>query len=48
MDKAFEVRMLNEQGKSKAKTIAEAFDTLLTTVNAVAGSSPANGRSLPS
>jgi len=46
MDKAFEVHMLNEQGKSKAKTIAEAFDVLLTTVNAVAGSSPTSGREL--
>lgn len=30
MHKAFEVHMLNDQGKAKAKALAEAFDALLT------------------
>jgi hypothetical protein len=32
MHKEFEVHMLNEAGKLKAKAIAEAFDTLLTSL----------------
>lgn len=35
MNKEFSVHMLNEQGKSKAQTIAKAFDTLLTTLLAI-------------
>lgn len=36
MHDAFGVHMLNEQGKAKAKRIAEAFDTLLGTIQEVA------------
>ena len=35
MNKEFQVHMLNEQGKSKAHTIANAFDTLLNTLIAI-------------
>ena len=35
MNKEFEVHMLNADGKSKAATIANAFDTCLTTLLAV-------------
>lgn len=34
MNDAFKVHMLNDQGKAKAKAIAEAFDELLTKLQA--------------
>ncbi len=35
MDKAFEVHMLTEDGKAKAKEIAEGFDSLLTKLTGI-------------
>lgn len=37
MDAAFEVHMLNDQGKAKAQQIAQMFDGLLSSVKNVAG-----------
>jgi hypothetical protein len=35
MDKLFEVHMLNEEGKMKARLISEAFDKLLVTLKSL-------------
>lgn len=35
MHDAFKVHMLTEEGKAKAKVIAEAFDALLTTLDGI-------------
>lgn len=43
MNKEFEVHMLNDVGKSKAKAIAEAFDACLTALLAI---SPAPSREM--
>jgi hypothetical protein len=40
MDSAFEVHMLNEAGKEKAKALAEMFDELLEKVKVVSGIPP--------
>ena len=37
MNKEFQVHMLNEEGKRKARLIAEAFDQLLTTLTLAEG-----------
>ena len=37
MDKAFEVHILNEEGKRKARRIAESFDLLLESVKVDCG-----------
>lgn len=37
MNKEFEVHMLNDEGKRKARAIAEAFDQLLTTLTLAEG-----------
>lgn len=44
MNAAFEVHMLNEQGKAKARGLAEAFDRLLTEVQGLVPKSDTNGR----
>ena len=35
MNKAFQVHMLNDQGKNKARQISEAFDNCLTGIEAI-------------